>query len=186
MKSRVYQFFLMLAMVALSAFTLVPPPVNMPEQSRFIPEAAYELPPVDTLILTLATVDAEEGQQVCVPVTVAGFHQILSMQYSVRWDTGTLRFTDIKNFGVRGMGVKSFGTHLADEGILTFSWYDPNLRGVSLDDGKVLFELCFEVMGKAGARSQLAIAGHPTPVEIVNGSSMFLELRSQGGLVVVK
>ncbi|TAK40359.1 MAG: hypothetical protein EPO28_10225 [Saprospiraceae bacterium] len=186
MKSKIHQFFLMLIIAAVSAFTLVPPPVHMPEQNRFIPEAVYELPPVDTLTLTLAAVNAKQGEQVCVPVTVAGFEQILSMQYSVRWDAGALRFTDIKNFGVRGMSVKSFGTHLANEGTLTFSWYDPQLRGVSLNDGAVLFELCFEVTGAAGSRSQLAIAGHPTPVEIVNGSSVFLELRTHGGLVVVK
>lgn len=186
MKNKIHQFFLLLAMVALSAFTFVPPAHQLPEQNRFVPEAVYELPPVDTLTLTLAVVQAGEGQQACVPVTVGGFAQILSMQFSVRWDTGALRFTDIKNFGVRGMGEKSFGTHLAGEGALTFSWYDPNLRGVSLDDGEVLFELCFEVTGKAGTRSQLAIAGHPTPVEIVNGSSVFLELNTQGGLVEVK
>jgi cohesin domain-containing protein len=186
MKNKIHQFFLMLVMVAVSAFTLVPPPVYMLEQNRFFPEAVNELPPVDTLTLTLAAVNAEHGEQVCVPVTVAGFEQILSMQYSLRWDTDALRFTDIKNFGVRGISAKSFGTHLAGEGTLTFSWYDSNLRGVSLDDGAVLFELCFEVTGAPGTRSQLAIEGHPTPVEIVNGSSVFLELRTQGGLVEVK
>jgi hypothetical protein len=84
------------------------------------------------------------------------------------------------------MSLQSFGAHLAKEGTLTYSWYDPSLRGFTKPEGHKLYEVCFEVVGNAGTKSKFEFNGKPTTIEIANSASQFLELRSKGGLVTVK
>ncbi len=185
MKNFRYRFLLLL-IVVISAFSFVPPTHQLPERNRFVPEAVYELPPVATLTMTASEVVAAKGETACVEVKAKDFNQILSMQYSMNWDTKVLKFKEVRSFGLDGMSLQSFGAHLAKEGILTFSWYDPSLRGFTKPEGHKLYEVCFEAVGNAGTKSKFEFSGKPTTVEIANSASQFLELRSKGGLVTVK
>ncbi len=185
MKNFRYRFLLLL-IVVISAFSFVPPTHQLPERNRFIPEAVYELPPVATLTLTASEVEAAKGETACVEVKAKDFNQILSMQYSMNWDANVLKFKEVRSFGLEGMSIQSFGAHLASKGTLTFSWYDPSLRGFSKPEGHKLYELCFEVVGKPGSKSKFEFSGKPTTIEIANSASQFLELRSVSGLVTVK
>jgi hypothetical protein len=178
--------FLLLLIVVISAFSFVPPTHQLPERNRFVPEAVYELPPVATLTLTASEVVATKGETACVEVKAKDFNQILSMQYSMSWDAKVLKFKEVRSFGLDGMSLQSFGAHLAKEGTLTYSWYDPSLRGFTKPEGHKLYEVCFEVVGNAGTKSKFEFNGKPTTVEIANSASQFLELRSKGGLVTVK
>jgi hypothetical protein len=60
----------------------------------------------------------------------------------------------------------SFGTTLAEGGKLAFAWYDPEVVGVTLADGTVLFTVGFEVSGKVGTVSTVALGGLPTAQEV--------------------
>jgi hypothetical protein len=60
----------------------------------------------------------------------------------------------------------SFGTTLAEGGKLAFAWYDPEVVGVTLADGAVLFTMSFEVSGKVGTVSTVALGGLPTAQEV--------------------
>ena len=51
---------------------------------------------------------------------------------------------------------------MTESGKLTFAWYDPEAGGVTLADGTVLFTASFEVIGKAGSVSGVALTGSPT------------------------
>jgi hypothetical protein len=174
---------LLLFIVLVSAFSFVPPTHQLPERNRFNPVAVYELPPVAALTLAASDVVTKQGETVCMSVTSKGFEQILSMQYSMNWDPKVLKFKEVRSFGLNGMSAQSFGAHITDKGVLTFSWYDPGLRGFSKPDGHRLYEVCFEAIGKPGASTKFAITGKPTPVEIVNSASVFLDLRTEGGSV---
>lgn len=185
MKNLRYRFLLLL-IVVISAFSFVPPTHHLPERNRFIPEAVYELPPVATLTLTASEVVAAKGETVCVEVKAKDFNQILSMQYSMNWDANVLKFKEVRAFGLDGMSLQSFGAHLKDKGILTYSWYDPSLRGFTKPEGHKLYEVCFEAIGNAGSKSKFEFSSKPTSIEISNSASQFLELRSTGGLVTVK
>ncbi|MCC6723482.1 MAG: hypothetical protein IT258_03160 [Saprospiraceae bacterium] len=185
MKNFRYRFLLLL-IVVISAFSFVPPTHQLPERNRFIPEAVYELPPVATLTLTASEVEAAKGETVCLEVKAKDFNQILSMQYSMNWDANVLKFKEVRSFGLDGMSLQNFGAHVASKGVMTFSWYDPSLRGFSKPDGHKLYDVCFEVLGNSGSKSKFEFSGKPTVVEIANSASQFLELRSQSGLVKVK
>ncbi len=172
-------------LATLAAFTFVPPAHQLPSQVRCTPVALHQLPPPDTLVLMFPAKKAAPGETICMPVIARGFQKILSMQYTMVWDPAVLRLTDIRNFNLRGLGENNFGTHLAGEGMLTFSWYDPNLRGESRPDGSVLYELCFEVVGAERSATGVHFSNRPTIVEISNAVGNFLALDARDGRVEI-
>lgn len=178
--------FLLLFIVIVSAFSFVPPPHKIPERNQFIPTVVYELPPVAALTLFAPKLKAMKGETVCIPVKTKDFEQILSMQYSMSWDAKVLKFKEVRNFGLSGMSAQSFGGHLAANGILTFSWYDPALRGFSKPDGTTLYEVCFDAIGNPGSKSAFEFSGKPTSVEIANSASVFLNLKTENGEVKIE
>lgn len=177
-------FWLIIALF--SAFTFVPPTHHLPQQSRFLSAAVVELPPLDSISINIGRAVCAPGQQVCLPFTVSGFEKILSMQYTMVWDPAVLRLAELRDFGLRGLGDNNFGTHLSDAGKITFSWYDPNLRGESRKDGSLLYELCFEALGKPGTSTGVHIGQDPTITEITNAAGKFLQLQVNSGKVVVE
>ena len=183
MKNIFRQFLFLLVIAMLAAFTWLPPAHQIPENNRFIPEAVYELPPVETFTLTASDIVAPNGSEVCIEVKTSDFNQILSMQYSMNWDTNFLKFREVRAYGLQGMTKNNFGTHLTEKGILTFSWYDPNLRGMTKNGEIKLYEVCFDLAGEPGAKTQFAFSGNPTVVEIANSAGLFLDLKTQGGMV---
>lgn len=186
MKHHIYRFLLFFSIAIMAAFTLVPPAHQIPENNRIEPEVVYQKPPVGKL--TLVTIDqaVAKGEEVCVNVSANGFEQILTMQYSMNWDPKVLKFKDFKNFGLGGMDARNFGLHLLDQGILTFSWYDHKLVGVTKEDGVSLYELCFEAIGEVGNETSLEITSKPTVIEISNASSVFLDLRTEMGKITIQ
>ena len=186
MKQKFQYYLLLLGLVFLSAFTFVPSAHKPLEINRFIPEAVYELPPVATFTLTASDMVAEKNSEVCVEVKAKDFHEILSMQYSMNWDVNVLKFKEVRGYNLPGMSKNNFGEHLVDQGMLTFSWYDPNLRGLSKPDGIKLYEVCFEAAGEPGSKSKIEFSGKPTLIEIANGTGVFLDLRTENGTVEIK
>ncbi len=177
---------ILLFIVVVSAFSFVPPPHKIPERNQFVPTVVYEIPPVGALTLIASKLTAGKGETVCVAVEPKGFEQILSMQYSMSWNPNVLKFKEVRNFGLNGMSVQSFGTHLTSKGFLTFSWYDPALRGFSKPDGTKLYEVCFEAVGNIGDKSPFEFGGKPTTIEVANSSSVFLDLRAEPGEVRIE
>ncbi len=186
MKNKFHRFLLFLAIALMAAFTWMPPTHQVPENNRFIPEAVYELPPVATFTVTASDVVTTKGSEVCIEVKSSDFNQILTMQYSMNWDANVLKFKEVRNFGLPGMSKTNFGTHLTEKGILTFSWYDPNLRGMTKNGETSFYEVCFDVTGEPGSKAQFTINSNPTVVEITNAAGVFLDLKTSGGLVEVK
>jgi len=88
-----------------------------------------------------------------VGLTVSGFSQVTSAQFSLAWDPAVLRYVETGSYGLKGLSSGSFGTTLSESGKLAFAWYDPAAVGATLADGTVLFTVSFEVIGQAGSVS---------------------------------
>ena len=155
----------------------VQPIVGTTEPVR--PEEVGQLP------LYISSTEAATGAETCLSVTVARFNQIVSMQYTMKWDPQILRFKEVKNFGLPGLRTTNFGTRAADKGILAYSWFDANVKGITVPDGTKLYEVCFDVVGKAGSSSSLEFADKPVLIEISNSASQFLGIDGVNGKVRV-
>ncbi|MGH1438071.1 MAG: cohesin domain-containing protein, partial [Lewinella sp.] len=96
--------------------------------------------PIEGFTLILADATANNGDNVCLPVTVNDFDNILGIQFSINYDPAALTFTGSQNFNPALVGFTSASVGNPTPGNLTFTWNDPFAAGVTLPDGDVLFE----------------------------------------------
>ncbi len=119
------------------------------------------------LQVNVSSATAENGDNVCLDVSVANFNMIGSVQYSMNWDPAILSFDQIMitgNLTPMSLGA-NFNTSstLTDQGKLTFSWNsDDSFNGTTVNDGTVIYQLCFDVIGSAGQNSDVSITDDPS------------------------
>ncbi|MEY3052314.1 MAG: hypothetical protein RLY31_2099 [Bacteroidota bacterium] len=140
----------------------------------------------DTFRLETPALEVQPDSQVCVPVFADTIDQILSMQFSLHWDPAVLEFRQVTSLSLPSLGRSNFGTHSVRQGTLTFSWYDPQLRGLSRTGRVHCFDLCFRATGAAGSYSDLTVDGSPTVVEIADAAGHILPLVCRNGRVQVR
>ncbi len=155
-----------------------PTPSANPKETR--PKTA------GTINLGITGGTAEKGKQSCVAITAKNFKAVVSMQYTIKWDPKVLKFKEVKGFTLPGLNADSFGKHILDKGLLTHSWYDANIKGITKGDGETLYEICYEAIGSEGSKSAIQIVDAPTIIEIANANSEFFTLDATAGMVLVK
>lgn len=132
---------------------------------------------------------AANGESVCLSITTTGFEDIVSIQYSMHWDTDILEFTGVQAFGAPDMSASNFGTTLAPAGALTVSWFEqqfPFTSGVTLVDGTLLYQVCFTVIGTSGQVSDFTFDGCPAAIQVTNtGSEVILPGFNAGSVTVI-
>lgn len=126
------------------------------------------------------------GATVCVQVSASGFRKIISMQYSMKWDTQVLEFVGVKDFRLPFLTQDNFGLGKSKSGQLTFAWIDNNLKGITLPDGSPIFQLCFRLKGKSGSVGSVSFSPQPTPYEVANVYEQLLQFVGIKGEVRVK
>jgi trimeric autotransporter adhesin len=135
------------------------------------------------LTFSAANLMADPGTQVCVPVTVQNFNNIVSFQYSINFNASVLTYTGAQNFNLPGFSAANLGNPSA--GNISVSWLanDP-VTGQSVPNGTVIFELCFNVIGSAGAMSPINFSGSPVPIEVSNPSGLVTPVFNNGSVTV--
>lgn len=120
--------------------------------------------------LKTSSVIAEPGETVCVDVTVGDFENILGIQYTQTWDPTVLKFIELRNFNLPDLGESVFGlpSQHRREGIITLSWFNLTLTGVTIPNGTPIYSICFEVIGEIGSSSPIRFSDIPTAREVVN------------------
>lgn len=112
---------------------------------------------------------AQVGSNITIPVKVAGFLNVMSIQGTVQFDPAILQFVSVQNFTLlTGMTIGGFGTSQVNSGKLTFSWMEPGLAGLTLSDSSTIFSITFLVTGSAGQTTPLQFVNVPTPFEVID------------------
>jgi gliding motility-associated-like protein len=118
------------------------------------------------------------GDTVCVDLTVENFVAVTSMEWRTRFDPSVLRFinldltTSALNGGPDGNLLSSgdFNTTLlvTDDGHINLAWANAPITGggVTLNDGDILYTVCFEIIGDPCETSILATTGNPNAITI--------------------
>lgn len=104
----------------------------------------------------------QPGATVTAAVTVTNFDSVLAAQFTLQWDPTVLDYQGLGNFNsALGVAAEDFGapggSPVLTNGVLTFSWFDENLSGVTVPDGTVIFTVSLTVIGSAGSASVLAL-----------------------------
>jgi hypothetical protein len=119
----------------------------------------------DEIHLQISSHETHPGGLVVVRVTTSGFHDMTSLQGTLAWDPGVVRFEGAGTYGLRGLGRANFGAAAEKTGRLPFSWDDPEALGVTAPAGTTLFTLKFSAIGAAGEVSKLFLVDEQTPGE---------------------
>ena len=137
--------------------------------------------------LALDVVKSTPGATVCVPMRVGNFQGILSIQHSINWDTKLLKFDHLEGFNLPGLNEQNFGIPLASKGQLTFLWIENSLTPVNLEDGSIIYQVCYQVLDETPkGKVDIAITPDPTPFESVNFEEKVLEIKPTNGGVEVE
>lgn len=142
---------------------------------------------ISVFSLSVTKKSAKPGDTVCLDVIASQFDNIVSMQYTMKWDKKVLRYKNVQEFKVPALNKDNFGANsAADKGQLTFSWFDPKVRGISLNPGTSLYQVCFDVIGESGDKAFFQFTDYPTVSEIMQGNGNFLHLEWTSGKVTVQ
>ncbi len=128
---------------------------------------------------------AAPDDNICVDVvSLAGWTDIVSIQYALAWDEAVIQYDTVVNLNplIPGFSFNGSFNSLGDS--LIFSWFSPSGTGLSLADGTVLFQVCFDVVGTDGDCSDLSFVAAPL-IEVVNESGDVLGFNGTAGSVCV-
>lgn len=109
-----------------------------------------EIVPADGSLMgfsfTIANATVQKGGELCAQVKVAGFVDILGLEFSLKFDSTKLVFKEVKNFNLAGLTAGTMalpGAGNNPTGNLKVSWFDGNVEGITLPDGTAIFDICF-------------------------------------------
>ncbi len=108
------------------------------------------LGPTTDATIFVECASAPAGSNVCFPVKMNNFNNLVGVQFTLAWDDTVLDYVDVDNFnGPLNVNASNFGTpdqvNIPDNA-LTFSWSDPFVTGQTIPDGSVIFEVCFDAI----------------------------------------
>ncbi|MEL7123539.1 MAG: cohesin domain-containing protein, partial [Bacteroidota bacterium] len=111
----------------------------------------------DGFKLTINDKSVRSGNQICLPVTVQDFENIIGMQFSISYDPTELEFVSVGEFNLSGLSAATFGlpTGGTNPGTITLAWLEPALAPVTLMDGDTIFEVCFNALAANGITSDV-------------------------------
>ena len=99
--------------------------------------------------------NAKFGDKICVPVTATKVKDAISLNLGVTWDKTVLKYESNNTTGTKLIGIGtseiSYSPALNE---IKVSYFNPG-GNFSLNDGDLLFNICFEVIGLNGSSSPL-------------------------------
>ena len=102
--------------------------------------------PADPVILTISDVTIDMNGNGCASVSVENFEDIISFQGTFAWNDNVIDFTGTQGFGsLAGLDSGDFNQTMDNN--LRLTWNGPGGAALSVPDGTVIFEICFDGIG---------------------------------------
>lgn len=125
----------------------------------------------------------QEGNQVCLDVTVNGFTNVERLNFSQSWDPTVLEFSTAQNFNLAGLDINDFSID-AMAGTYSVEW--TTSPGVTLANGIKIYEVCFNAVGNAGDMSDVSFGDAPLPRLVVDGDGDTLTFQQNDGSITIE
>ena len=130
--------------------------------------------------------DGNPGEEICLQITTQDFDDITKAFFNLSWEPNDLSYVGVQNFSLPGLDNNSFLINpLPSSGDLGVTWEGPG--PVSVPDGTVLFDICFEIIGDPDSCSLLLFTDYFVPIDIQTAQSngTNVGLNGQGSEVCV-
>jgi len=107
--------------------------------------------------------------EVCVDFSTRNFDEILGMQYIMQWDPNVLAYNRVETTD------SQFGTSFVTDGNdkLLYSWTHSIGTGLSLQDGTIIYSVCFDIIADCDNTSENTIS---TPISFIGEPSLPIEI----------
>ncbi|MEZ4948970.1 MAG: gliding motility-associated C-terminal domain-containing protein [Saprospiraceae bacterium] len=131
---------------------------------------------IDTISFYMGNETVLPGGQICVPVSVSQFTDVVSLQFSVNYDETLLRFDTAYGAALPGFTIDNVLIPANPPGALAISWVQPGLAfdGITLNECEVIFYLCFTALGPDGTTVPVDFSANPTPIEVSNADEQVI------------
>jgi len=113
------------------------------------------------------------GTEVTVPVYASNMDEIAGFQHTLNFDANALTLVDVVA-GQLDLTENNVAMYNADNGSIAISWND--IKGVSLDQDEVLFELVFDVNENTSLAKQLFLSSSMTQTEAYTSDLEILDI----------
>ncbi|PHN07411.1 T9SS type B sorting domain-containing protein [Flavilitoribacter nigricans] len=138
-----------------------------------------------TLTLSMPDTTVAPGSTINLPMSCRGFDEIVSMQFSISWDTTVIVYQDTEKGQLDNVAVGDFQ---AGSGVLRVSWFDVEGMGQTLPDGTVITYLQFLARGAEGDSTPVSFVDSPLQIQIHRagenpGEFIEVEFNPEHGLV---
>lgn len=150
-------------------------------QTPYVPPKAKE-----GIFLSIDDQQIKPGASFCVDVKVRDFNEVVSLQYTMNWDPKVIRFKELKGFSLKDMGPNNFGAQKAAEGFIGTSWFDMDVKGITVPDQSVIYQVCFEAIGKTGTSCNIQFSGKPVAVEISNSKGELMGFEARRAAITIQ
>ncbi len=127
-----------------------------------------------------------KGDLIFVDVNVTDFEKIVSMQYSMNWDSKVLQFEKVQNFKMSGLSGENFGLKEARNGNLLLAWYDQTVQGVNVPDGTNIYQVVFRVIGDTAEKSKIRFSSKPIVIEVMKADGTPVYFNKSNGSITLK
>ena len=74
--------------------------------------------------VSIDDVKTNKGDQLCLPVKVYNFQDMLSMQYTIQFNPDKLNFIGVLNHQLPYLDTNNFGLQSTKDGLITVVWID--------------------------------------------------------------
>jgi gliding motility-associated-like protein len=140
----------------------------------------------DGVIFNYPDITVQQGDNVCIGMTVNNFEDMLSFAMAISWDPTVLEYTGFQNFDIPMGTITGINDNNAALGLITMLWDTDNFNtGTSWPEGGLVLEFCFNVIGDPGDVSPISIGSRGTTIFLAANTSGQLPAVANNGTVTV-
>jgi len=95
------------------------------------------------------------GSLFCMPITVQDYDNITSLEFTISWDNTVMTFNSIMGGNIPDSDISVGPSVITDS--IRINVFNFSLTPVTIPDGEVAFEVCFDIIGPLGSSSFVRI-----------------------------
>ncbi len=147
-----------------------------------------------SVTFTAGDASGNAGEQICVPIQVTNFENLVAFTFSISFDPAALQFQSIQNINLPNMtappAITNFGVpgpnSNVPQGRIAVLWDDNTFLGVTRANGEAIFEACFTAVENSNISSTtVGFSETPTAFDVLDNTFSGRSLVPQSGTVTI-
>ncbi|MCR9055497.1 MAG: cohesin domain-containing protein, partial [bacterium] len=136
------------------------------------------------LTLTVEDATVNQGDNVCLALEIDNFEDLIGMSFTVSYNASQLSYTGVSNLNSNLPGFSVAG-NIANPspGFVTINWFENSLTPITLPNGSVLLEVCFDAIGSG--TTDVEITSDVAAIEFSDINENVIPLVSNDGTVTI-